>query len=120
MKIEVKTLHEHFEGMFEGSLLQELADCGKYVEVEEGYQLMKPGGYIRSVPILLSGSVKIVRSDSEGLEALLYYLGGKDSCATSLTCCLVVFHLNSIPKTFHSILVPHQLMGSQLLVVENT
>lgn len=88
MKIEVKTLHEHFGGMFEGSLLQELANCGKYVEVEEGYQLMKPGGYIRSVPILLSGSVKIVRSDSEGREALLYYLGGKDSCAMSLTCCL--------------------------------
>lgn len=88
MKIDFKELHDQFGLLFEVSLLQELAEVGKYMEVEEGYALMKPGGYIRSVPIILSGSVKIVRSDSEGKEALLYYLGGKDSCAMSLTCCL--------------------------------
>ena len=37
---------------------------------------------------ILSGSVKILRADSEGREALLYYLGGLDSCAMSLSCCL--------------------------------
>lgn len=88
MRLDIQVLKAQFGGMFEWNLLQELAEVGNYMEVEEGFVLMRPGGYIRTVPILLSGSVKISRADSEGREALLYYLGGLDSCAMSLTCCL--------------------------------
>lgn len=88
MKLDIQTLQGHFGNLFEANLLRELSQVGNYMEVEEGYTLMRPGGYIRSIPILLSGSVKILRADSEGREALLYYLGGLDSCAMSLTCCL--------------------------------
>ena len=88
MKLEIQSLRKQFGNLFEEGLLNELSEVGTYMEVEEGFILMKPGGYIRSVPILLSGSVKILRADSEGREALLYYLGGMDSCAMSLTCCL--------------------------------
>jgi CRP/FNR family transcriptional regulator len=88
MKLDIQSLHERFGNMFEIELLKELFEYGNYMEVEEGFTLMRPGGYIRTVPILLSGSVKILRADSEGREALLYYLGGMDSCAMSLSCCL--------------------------------
>lgn len=88
MKLDILTLKENFGNLFETGLLQELAQVGNYMEVDEGFVLMRPGGYIRTVPILLSGSVKISRSDADGREALLYYLGGLDSCAMSLTCCL--------------------------------
>jgi CRP/FNR family transcriptional regulator len=88
MQVDVAFLHSHFGNLFEVSLLNELAKVGNYMEIEEGHVLMRPGGYIRSVPIILSGSVKILRSDPDGREALLYYLGGMDSCAMSLTCCL--------------------------------
>ena len=88
MKLDIQSLHKRFGNMFEIELLKELFECGNYMEVEEGFTLMRPGGYIRTVPILLSGSVKILRADSEGREALLYYLGGMESCAMSLSCCL--------------------------------
>jgi len=88
MKLDIQSLHERFGNMFEIELLKELFEYGNYMEVEEGFTLMRPGGYIRTIPILLSGSVKILRADSEGREALLYYLGGMDSCAMSLSCCL--------------------------------
>ncbi len=88
MQIDLTFLHSKFSGLFEIGLLQELAQVGNYMEIEEGHVLMRPGGYIRSVPIILNGSIKILRSDSDGKEALLYYLGGLDSCAMSLTCCL--------------------------------
>ncbi len=88
MTLDLKFLREKFGTMFEVGLLQEIIEYGNYMKVEEGYILMRPGGFIRSVPILLSGSVKIVRADADGKEALLYYLGEKDSCAMSLTCCL--------------------------------
>lgn len=88
MKLDSQLLKAQFGNLFESNLLDELAQVGHYMEVEEGFVLMRPGGYIRSIPILLSGSVKISRSDADGREALLYYLGGLDSCAMSLTCCL--------------------------------
>lgn len=81
-------LQKQFVGRFEPALIDELAKVGTYMEIEEGHVLMRPGSYIRSVPILLSGSIKILRADEEGRETLLYYLGGLDSCAMSLTCCL--------------------------------
>lgn len=88
MQIDLKFLQEKFGNIFEGELLKELAQTGNFMTIEEGFVLMRPGGYIRSVPIILQGSIKILRNDNEGREALLYYLGGMDSCALSLTCCL--------------------------------
>ncbi len=79
---------KHFTGLFEPALLAEFQQVGSYMEIKQGDYLMRPGGYIRFVPIILSGSVKIMRSDDEGREMLLYYLGGLDTCAMSLTCCL--------------------------------
>lgn len=81
-------LQENLVGVFEKGLLEELSHIGNYMELEEGHVLMRPGGYIRFVPIVIQGSIKILRPDDEGREALLYYLGGMDSCAMSLTCCL--------------------------------
>lgn len=88
MKPSVSLLQEKFTGIFEFELLQELSQVGNYTTIDEGHMLMQVGGYIRSVPIILQGSIKILRPDNEGREALLYYLGGMDSCAMSLTCCL--------------------------------
>ncbi|MDJ1496294.1 Crp/Fnr family transcriptional regulator [Cytophagaceae bacterium DM2B3-1] len=85
---ETQLMQQQFTGVFEAQLLQELSQVGKFMEAEAGTVLMHAGGYIRFVPILLSGSIKILRSDADGREALLYYLGAKDSCAMSLTCCL--------------------------------
>jgi CRP/FNR family transcriptional regulator len=81
-------VEKNFTGLFEKALLEELSQIGNYMELDEGHVIMRPGGYIRTVPIVLTGSIKILRPDDEGREALLYYLGGMDSCAMSLTCCL--------------------------------
>jgi CRP/FNR family transcriptional regulator len=39
------------------------------------------------VPIVLEGSIKILRTDEEGKELFLYYLDAGETCALSLTCC---------------------------------
>ena len=88
MKLTVEYLQEVFQGRFEYALLQELAQAGQLKEASVGSYLIRPGEFIRSVPIIITGSVKIMRPDQNGREALLYYLGGLDACAMSLTCCL--------------------------------
>ena len=88
MKLTVDHLHEILNGQFEYKLIEELAEVGQYKTASVGSYLIRPGEYIRSVPIIIKGSVKIMRPDPEGREVLLYYLGGMDTCAMSLTCCL--------------------------------
>ena len=88
MKLTVDHLHEILNGQFEHKLIEELAEVAQYKTASVGSYLIRPGEYIRSVPIIIKGSVKIMRPDPEGREALLYYLGGMDTCAMSLTCCL--------------------------------
>ncbi len=88
MKLSVEYLQEVFQGRFEYTLLEELAQAGQLKNASVGSCLIRPGEFIRSVPIILTGSVKIMRPDQNGREALLYYLGGLDACAMSLTCCL--------------------------------
>jgi CRP/FNR family transcriptional regulator len=39
--------------------------------------------YIRSIPIVLSGSIKVVRTDEDGQELLLYYIKPGESCIMS-------------------------------------
>ena len=88
MQKELDFYEKNFKGLFEVELLKEMQTVGNYQELEPGSYLMRSGGYIRSVPIILDGTVKILREDKDGKEMLLYYLSGMDSCAMSLTCCL--------------------------------
>jgi len=88
MELTIDYLQKTLTGTFEYKLLEELVQVGQLKVVSAGSYLIRPGEFIRSVPIIITGSVKIMRSDKEGREALLYYLGGQDACAMSLTCCL--------------------------------
>ena len=88
MKQSVSFYDERFQGRFEPRFLEELAEVGHYYRISEGDTLMTPGAYIRSVPIILEGTIKILRTDADGREMLMYYLGQGESCAISLTCCL--------------------------------
>lgn len=38
--------------------------------------------------MIVSGSVKVMREDTDGHELLLYYLKAGETCAMSLTCCM--------------------------------
>jgi CRP/FNR family transcriptional regulator len=68
-------------------LLEAFAKEGKIVEVKSGASIMEPGQFIKVVPILLEGSLKVLRLDEEGKELLLYYIDPGETCALSLTCC---------------------------------
>ena len=88
MSLRIDYLQEKLQGRFEYPLLDELAKIGQVKIVPAGTYIIRPGEFIRSVPLLIRGSVKVMRPDQEGREALLYYLGGLDTCAMSLTCCM--------------------------------
>lgn len=51
--------------------------------LKKGEVLISEQSYIRSVPIVISGSLQVLRSDDEGREILMYYLRGGESCIMS-------------------------------------
>ncbi|MFZ9943394.1 MAG: Crp/Fnr family transcriptional regulator, partial [Bacteroidia bacterium] len=56
--------------------------------LEAGTVMLEPGGYVRFIPLLVSGSIKVFRQGGDGGEILLYYVFPKETCAMSLTCCM--------------------------------
>lgn len=81
-------LQKSYGGLFEKALIEEINQVGTLREIPEGFMLIDFGQYIRSMPLLLSGAVKVFREDPEGNELLLYFLEGGDTCAMTLNCCL--------------------------------
>lgn len=64
----------------------------KYVAVKKakkGDMIMDYGDYIRFVPLLIDGLIKVVRQSEEDEERLLYFLTGGESCAASFSCCML-------------------------------
>ena len=72
---------------FEPNLINEIDKVGSFKQLEPGEEMMRPGMYINYIPILLKGSLKIMRQDDDGKESFLYFLTSGDTCAMSLTCC---------------------------------
>lgn len=85
--MNLEELKSHLPNFTDPDLLQAILDHGQLLHLPEGKVLLEPGQFVKMVPILLSGSIKILRMDEDGRELFLYYLGEGETCAISLTCC---------------------------------
>ncbi|UEG51872.1 Crp/Fnr family transcriptional regulator [Mucilaginibacter daejeonensis] len=52
-------------------------------QLPAGTVLMSSNSYVRSLPVLLSGSMRVMRQDEDGREILLYYIKPGESCIMS-------------------------------------
>lgn len=84
----IEKLQKHYGNLFEPELLAEINHSGTYKELPEGFTLMDIGQYVKGMPLLLSGAVKVLREDKDGDELLLYFLEKGDTCAMTLSCCM--------------------------------
>ena len=84
----IQELKQNYGQLFEDDLINEIAQVGTYKEVPAGFKLMEIGSYIKGMPLLISGAIKILRDDKEGDELLLYYLEKGDTCSMTMSCCL--------------------------------
>lgn len=57
-------------------------------ELPKGTVFLKEGAYIKVIPLLTSGLVKVYKEDENGNEILLYYIQPGESCIMSLTACM--------------------------------
>lgn len=81
-------LDQAYSYIFEEALLDEIAKVATYKEFKADDYLIEIGDYIKTMPLLLTGAIKILREDENGDELLLYFLERGDTCAMTLTCCM--------------------------------
>lgn len=76
-----------FKDIYEPDARQSIVEHSHIVELKSGDTLMEIGGYIKYIPFVMEGLLKIMREDKDGNELLLYYVQPGETCAMSLTCC---------------------------------
>lgn len=74
--------------VFEANLLAEIENIGTIREVKKGDILVDLGEQIKFIPLIVKGSVKVVREDENGDELLLYFADYGNTCAMTLNCCM--------------------------------
>lgn len=78
----------NLESIFEADLIKEMFQFGEIRHFREGDLIMDYGKYIRMMPVVLKGTIKVFRRDEQGKELLLYYLSSSESCSMAYSCCL--------------------------------
>jgi CRP/FNR family transcriptional regulator, anaerobic regulatory protein len=81
-------LRSRFKQLNDEALIQDILENGKLHTCESEEQIIQPGSYIKMVPLIVYGSIRISRQDDEGKEIYLYHLYPGQTCAISLNCCM--------------------------------
>lgn len=76
------TLHRYPE------LRDELRSMAQLTELPKNTELMHEGSYVKVIPLVTRGLIKVYKEDQSGSEVLLYYIKPSESCIMSLTACM--------------------------------
>jgi CRP/FNR family transcriptional regulator len=113
----INELKLNYGYLFEDELLKEIEAIGVTKELKANATLIEIGNYIKSIPLLIDGAIKILREDDDGDELVLYYLERGDTCAMTLACCMgqTKSEIRAIAETdVKLIMIPVQKMGEWL------
>jgi CRP/FNR family transcriptional regulator, anaerobic regulatory protein len=76
-------LNEIIEFKSSPLIIERLTDVGFIRIFKEGDIILNENAYIKAIPIVTNGSIRVMRTDDEGREILLYYITSGESCIMS-------------------------------------
>lgn len=76
------------DALFEPALVMEMHQFGEIRHFKEGDVIMDYDKYIRMMPMVIRGTIKVMRKDENNKEILLYYLSNDESCSMAYSCCM--------------------------------
>lgn len=92
-----RLLHQHYPQIAEKELQEEIARVGRVMKFHAGEVIMDYGSFVRIMPLIVKGSIKVLRENEDGQEIFLYYLQPGESCTMTFTCCMM--NKKSVIKT---------------------
>lgn len=85
----LEMLRKHYPNLAERGLQEEITEVGKLLFFKAGEIVMDFNSYVKLIPLIVKGSLKINREGDDGQEIFLYHLEPGDACTMSFTCCLM-------------------------------
>ncbi len=79
---------EAYQNILEPALIEEIKAVAIMRTYQAGEVIVEIGQYVRAMPLLIAGAIKIVREDEKEGEILLYYLAKGETCTMSIACCV--------------------------------
>ncbi|GAA3950113.1 cyclic nucleotide-binding domain-containing protein [Chitinophaga oryziterrae] len=74
--------------VFEPALMEEIEEFGELRSFKDGDIIIDYGKYIRMMPLVVKGTLKVLKKNDNGNEILLYYLSSSETCSMAYSCCL--------------------------------
>jgi CRP/FNR family transcriptional regulator, anaerobic regulatory protein len=71
------------DSLFQSLLKDEVSTYGHLKKFPAGSVIQQEDSYIKAIPLVLNGSLKVMRTDTDGHEILLYYITPGESCIMS-------------------------------------
>lgn len=68
----------------DGKLADEIFKRSRFLEVPQRQPIINQGDYIRVIPLVIEGKIRVSRQDESGKEVLLYSIKPGESCALTL------------------------------------
>lgn len=80
---QMETLTQIAEFRSSPKLMEKLYEYSIIKSYPSGYVILDENASIRSIPIVAKGSIKVIRTEEDGREILLYYIKAGESCIMS-------------------------------------
>ncbi|WP_034044173.1 Crp/Fnr family transcriptional regulator [Wocania ichthyoenteri] len=81
-------LKQKFNHLLDDNLIEEIYVSGVFKTFKKRDIIIDINQTLNHIPLLLSGSIKILREDNDGNDLLIYFLESGETCTMSLTCCM--------------------------------
>ncbi len=81
-------LKMQFPALVNPSLLNELSEMSSLRTFKGQEVVVEHGDFVKWIPLVVKGAVKISRVEEKGSELFLYYLYAGSTCAMTLNCCM--------------------------------
>lgn len=108
------TMSNGLKSILSQPLLDELNEISQVMEVPADTKLLRDGQYVKVVPIVISGSIKVYIKN-EDKELLLYYIRPNESCIMSFS----AFIENEPSKVFAITEMPSEIMAIPVTEINN-
>ncbi len=116
--IDMEELRQKLGPILEAALITDIEKSGQRMTFSEGDVIIDYDKYIKGMPLVLDGSIRVMSQDEDGREILLYYISSTESCTMAYSCCMESrkSEIRAIADTdVDLIMIPHEKLDSWLL-----
>jgi CRP/FNR family transcriptional regulator len=85
---DLQNLQQLFPDLYESQIKEAILEYGTWMEIKEGEMMIDIEQYIKFMPLIMAGNLKILREDNDGRELLIYHVSQGQTCAMAITCCM--------------------------------